>query len=107
MPESKITSKGRVTIPLEVRRKLALRKGDRVEFTQEGDDTIIRRAPDPENPFERYKGALKAFSGDLRVINRRLADLRDAETAKSENGCSFKFFPSLGYASGFPELKLV
>ncbi len=32
MPQATITSKGRITIPIEVRRKLDLKPGDRVDF---------------------------------------------------------------------------
>ena len=32
MPQATITSKGRITIPIEVRRKLNLKQGDRVDF---------------------------------------------------------------------------
>lgn len=77
--QSRMTSKGQVTVPVEVRRKLGLRRGDRVEFRQEGDKTLIRRAADEENPFEKYKGALKGLGGEVRAINRWIADLRDDE----------------------------
>jgi antitoxin PrlF len=77
--QSTMTSKGQVTVPVEIRRRLGLRQGDRVEFSEKGSDTVIRRAPDSKNPFERYKGALKGVKGDLRAINRWLASLRDEE----------------------------
>ena len=32
MPQATITSKGQITIPIEVRRKLDLKPGDRVDF---------------------------------------------------------------------------
>lgn len=80
--ESTMTSKGQVTVPVEIRRRLGLRQGDRVEFSEKGDDTVIRRAPDSKNPFERYKGALKGVKGNRRAINRWLTGLRDDE----ENG---------------------
>jgi len=75
--QSKITSKGQVTVPVEIRRKLGLRQGDRVEFSEKGGDAVIRRAPDAENPFERYKGAFKGLGGDLQAINRWIAELRN------------------------------
>lgn len=76
-PQTKITSKGQVTVPVEIRRKLGLRQGDRVEFSEKGGDTVIRRAADAENPFERYKGAFKGLGGDLEAINRWIAELRN------------------------------
>lgn len=38
MATAVVTSKGQVTIPLEVRQKLGLDKGDRVEFIDLGDN---------------------------------------------------------------------
>jgi AbrB family looped-hinge helix DNA binding protein len=32
MPSAKITSKGQITIPIEVRKKLGLKAGDQIEF---------------------------------------------------------------------------
>jgi AbrB family looped-hinge helix DNA binding protein len=47
---STITSKGQITIPVEVRRSLGLQKGDRVvfEIDEGGADRVarVRRAPD-------------------------------------------------------------
>lgn len=34
MPSAKVTTKGQITIPLEVRRKLGLDAGDRVQFVE-------------------------------------------------------------------------
>lgn len=42
--ESKITSKGQISIPASVRRKLGLKPGSRIEWREQGDDVIVRRA---------------------------------------------------------------
>lgn len=55
---STVSSKGQVTIPQEVRVRLGLRTGDRVEFVMEGDKTVIRPARGHVNPFQEYIGAL-------------------------------------------------
>lgn len=34
MPSAKVTTKGQITIPLEVRRKLGLDAGDRIQFVE-------------------------------------------------------------------------
>jgi len=73
---STISSKGQVTVPLEVRKRLGLRAGDRVEFVVGKDATIIRPARAPENPFLKYVGALPAFSS-IREINAWVRSLRD------------------------------
>ena len=40
MPRSTITSKGQITLPKEVRNRLAITAGDQIEFTIEEDGTI-------------------------------------------------------------------
>ena len=76
-PSSTISSKGQVTIPQEVRLRLGLQEGDRVEFVVEGDRTLIRPARQIHNPFEKYAGALGAFPGGVEEINAWVAELRD------------------------------
>lgn len=45
---AKLFSQGRITVPKEVRERLGLRPGDRVEFIRDGDGTVlIRRVPPP------------------------------------------------------------
>ena len=56
--KSRITSKGQVTVPVEVRRKLGLRSGDLVEFRERGGQTTIVRAAETESPFAKYAGIL-------------------------------------------------
>ncbi len=59
---STISSKGQVTIPMEVRQRLGLREGDRVEFVVEEGRTVLRPARPEPNPFAAFVGALPAFS---------------------------------------------
>jgi antitoxin PrlF len=77
-PNSTISSKGQITVPLEIRRRLGLKEGDRVEFVVEGERTIIRPAQPAENPFDKYVGALPAFHSK-REINAWVRSLRDEE----------------------------
>jgi len=44
MSEAKVTSKGQITLPKEIRTKLGLRQGDRVRFVIE-DDGRVRLLP--------------------------------------------------------------
>jgi antitoxin PrlF len=56
---STISSKGQVTIPVEVRRRLGVKAGDKVKFVVKDGMTMIQ--PDregEENPFAKYIGAL-------------------------------------------------
>lgn len=41
MEVSRITSKGQITIPIEIRKKLNLRTGDKVIFIEDGDKIIF------------------------------------------------------------------
>jgi antitoxin PrlF len=78
-PNSTISSKGQITVPLEIRRRLGLKEGDRVEFVVENDRTIMRPVQPPENPFEKYAGALPAFRSKDEV-NTWVRNLRDEES---------------------------
>ncbi|MHB8360052.1 MAG: AbrB/MazE/SpoVT family DNA-binding domain-containing protein [Thermoplasmataceae archaeon] len=44
MDLGKITSKGQITIPAEIRKTLGISRGDRIIFEQKGDDIIIKKA---------------------------------------------------------------
>jgi antitoxin PrlF len=77
-PSSTISSKGQITVPLEIRHRLGLKEGDRVEFVFDEGRTIIRPAQASENPFEKYIGALPAFENEQQ-INDWVASLRDDE----------------------------
>jgi antitoxin PrlF len=81
-PNSTLSSKGQITIPLEIRRRLGLKEGDRVEFVVEGERTIIRPAQSPKNPFEKYLGALPAFRSE-REMNAWVSSLRDEEAVEA------------------------
>ena len=78
---STISSKGQITVPREIRNRLGLKEGDRVEFVVENDRTTLRPARAPENPFAKYVGALPAFSGVLEV-NAWVGALRDEVARK-------------------------
>jgi antitoxin PrlF len=80
---SSISSKGQVTVPQEIRNRLGLRAGDRVEFVVEGDRTVIRPARIVSNPFDKYVGALGIFPGGAKEINAWLHELRDEENGGS------------------------
>lgn len=57
-PTSRLTRKGQVTIPAEVRRKLGLKQGDKVAFVQEGDTVTVVPAL---GITERTAGALRQY----------------------------------------------
>lgn len=78
MPFGTLSSKGQVTIPLEIRTRLGLKEGDRVEFAVENGQTILRPARVRENAFRAYVGCLPAF-GNTQQISEWVAELRDDE----------------------------
>jgi antitoxin PrlF len=76
---SSISSKGQVTIPQEIRNRLGLVAGDRVDFVVEGDRTVILPSRDDGNPFEKYRGILGPFPGGEEGIKAWIDDMRSEE----------------------------
>ena len=83
MASSTISSKGQVTVPIEVRHRLGLKEGDRVEFVFEDGRTVLRPIRSEKNPFAEYVGSLPAFSSQEQ-INAWVRELRDDDPAESE-----------------------
>jgi len=76
--KARITSKGQITVPHEIRRALGVRPGDSLIFEQEG--TVVRVIPAiSENPFEKFRGignpgipsGRKAILGYIRKMRGR------------------------------------
>ncbi|MGN0720695.1 MAG: AbrB/MazE/SpoVT family DNA-binding domain-containing protein [Anaerovoracaceae bacterium] len=59
MELAKLTSKGQITIPIEIRRKLGVKTGDKVLFIEDGDKVVIINAT-----LAALKEAQKAFEGE-------------------------------------------
>jgi AbrB family looped-hinge helix DNA binding protein len=72
-----VTSKGQITVPLDVRTHLGLREGDRVEFVTEKGVTVMRPSRGDDNPFTAFTGILGTFPGGIDEINTWVRDLRD------------------------------
>jgi antitoxin PrlF len=73
---SPISTKGQVTVPLEIRKRLGVGAGDRIEFVIEGDQTVIRPARDNPDPFEKYVGILGPFPAGEEGIKAWIDDMR-------------------------------
>ena len=74
--QAKITSKGQITIPREIRRAMGVQAGDRVLF--ESDKEGIRVRPvRTASPFAKYQGIgnLRIGSG-RKAINRWIRKMR-------------------------------
>ena len=53
--QARITSKGQITVPHEIRRALGVRPGDRLLFEKEGSSVRVRPVR-TKSPFEKYRG---------------------------------------------------
>ena len=73
MELAKITSKGQVTIPKEIREKLKLKKGDKVLFIEGKDGILITNASMVE-----FKKAQAAFSAEAKKQNLTEEELNSA-----------------------------
>jgi AbrB family looped-hinge helix DNA binding protein len=72
----RITSKGRITIPIEVRRILGVRAGDRLLFESDSNGVHLRPLRS-QSVFEKYRGIGNPGIGSGRkAINRWLRELR-------------------------------
>lgn len=58
MELAKVTSKGQITIPVEIRKKLGLKEGDKVLFLEEGGKIVIMNST-----MVALQEAQKAFAG--------------------------------------------
>lgn len=55
---AKVTAKGQITIPVDIRRRLGIKEGDKVLFLQEGDRIVFTNAS-----FSALEQAQKAMAG--------------------------------------------
>ena len=73
---SKITSKGQVTVPVEVRRLLGVRAGDRLFFESDGSGIRVR-AVRAQSLFAKYAGiGNSGLASGNKAINRWLREVR-------------------------------
>ncbi len=79
MPRSlKISSKGQITIPIEVRKRLGVKPGDRVEIVNDEGKQVLRPVQADESPFTKLIGCLPAFKSTEEVV-AYWRDLRDPD----------------------------
>lgn len=74
--QAKLTSKGQITIPRDIRRRLGVKAGDKLEFEENGTGvqmTAVRK----ESPFAKYMGIGNPGIGKGRkAIQKWLRELR-------------------------------
>jgi antitoxin PrlF len=79
MPRSlTISSKGQITIPIEIRKRLGVKPGDRVEFVNDEGKEILRPVQPEESPFTKFIGCLPAFDSTEEVV-AFWRDMRDPD----------------------------
>ena len=59
-PRAKVTSKGQITVPVEIRRSLGIKAGDNLRFERQNNGFRIVRDID-ENVFEKWRGTGTGF----------------------------------------------
>lgn len=67
----RVTSKGQVTIPKEIREELGLRSGDEIAFEETEEGYVIRKTVD-ENRFEKWRGVAETDE----TVEERMRTLR-------------------------------
>jgi len=75
---SVVTRKGQITVPVEIRRELGIKEGDRVTFTLNDGEVTLRPAG---SVVERTAGAFKGYGAALTAEELREA----AENAIAED----------------------
>jgi AbrB family looped-hinge helix DNA binding protein len=70
----RLTSKGQVTIPIEVREQLGLTTGTLVEIDVRGDTAVIRKLPEGQDRGRRLVSTLKG-RGDVAVTTDEIMRL--------------------------------
>jgi AbrB family looped-hinge helix DNA binding protein len=82
MASSLLTSKGRITIPREVRDRLDLREGDRVVFQFDEHGNLLLRK-EAHRPLGRLPGLLKQLAKDRPVTLEEMKAAMKQGAAKS------------------------
>jgi antitoxin PrlF len=74
--QARITSKGQITVPRDIRRALGVRSGDSLIFESNTEGIRVRPAR-KVSPFEKYRGAGPAgLPSGRKAINRLIREMR-------------------------------
>lgn len=88
MTLAKVTSKGQVTIPLEIRQKLGLEAGSRIDFVLTDEGRVV---------VEPVLSSLKSLEGVFHDARRKPVSLADMQNAiEEEAGERFDSTPGDG-----------
>ena len=65
-----VSSKGQVTLPIEIRKRLGLKAGDKVDFpVKDGTVTVVPARSDDDNPFKSWIGMYPAFKSRQEILD--------------------------------------
>jgi AbrB family looped-hinge helix DNA binding protein len=77
--EAKLTSKGQITVPKQVRDALGVKAGDKLIFEQNGSDISVRRAS-IRAAIEKYRGiGTPGIGSGRRAVIKAIRDMRDGK----------------------------
>lgn len=60
---AKVTTKGQVTLPKEVRERMGIEAGDEIDFQEKRGFYILRKKAKP-SPFDKWMGYLRQKKGE-------------------------------------------
>ncbi len=69
--KTQVSTKGQVTIPKDIRDRLGLRPGTRLEFTAEGGKLVGRKADSVEDPVAAVTGIVSQVDVDAYLEETR------------------------------------
>jgi antitoxin PrlF len=77
--QAKITSKGQITVPRNVRQALGVKPGDSLVFEQDGEDVRIRPVK-KKSAFAKYRGiGNPGMASGRQAVLREIEELRGRE----------------------------
>ncbi len=74
MELAKISTNGQITVPVEIRRQLNLRSGDKILFVENRDGDIVLRNASEESDYERKASldALRVAQADFAGVAKEM-----------------------------------
>jgi len=77
--QATMTSKGQITVPREIRRRLGVREGDKLEFEDNGNGIQVTAVRE-ESVFEKYRGiGTPGIGSGRKAIQKWIREIRGHE----------------------------
>ena len=71
-----VSSKGQVTLPVKIRKKMGIRSKDKIQFLVRENEIIIK----PLRPFRELRGIINSKNGNSRTVAHEAAAKHVMET---------------------------